>query len=257
MKTKSADGVSISYQSTGSGNPALVFVHGWCCDKNYWDSQVSHFAKTYQVVTLDLAGHGDSGTDRENWNMAAFGEDVAAVIKQLSLKQVVLIGHSMGGHVVVEVPRLLPECIIGVVGVDAYRDLNYKTIRESYNELLARLHADFNKASREFVTSMFLETSDPSLVEKIVSNMGSTPPRVAIGALEGVVNQDLAGEIRKIRVPIRCICSHWRPFDLETAKQLIPFFEVKFISGVGHFLMLEDPGTFNSLLEEIIIDFVS
>ena len=257
MKTQSADGISISYQRTGSGNPTLVFVHGWCCDKSYWDSQVSHFAKKYEVVTVDLAGHGDSGIERENWTMSAFGKDVVAVIKQLSLEQVVLIGHSMGGPVVVETARLIPERIIGIVGVDAFQDLNYKILRESLEEMLTRFHVDFVKTSREFVTSMFLETSEPVLVEKIVSNIGSAPPRVAIDALQGVVNQDLIGEIEKIQVPIRCICSYWRPFDLETAEQHISSFEVVFMSGVGHFVMLEDPETFNSLLEEIIADFVS
>ena len=58
MNTNSKDGVSISYQVTGKGLPALVFVHGWCCDKSYWDPQVRYFAADHQVITVDLAGHG-------------------------------------------------------------------------------------------------------------------------------------------------------------------------------------------------------
>jgi pimeloyl-ACP methyl ester carboxylesterase len=93
----SADGVPIHYDVQGTGALALVFVHGWCCDRHSWDRQVDAFAPSYTVVRLDLAGHGASGQARTQWTMAAFGQDVVAVVEQLRLVQVVLIGHSMGG----------------------------------------------------------------------------------------------------------------------------------------------------------------
>ena len=75
----SADGVTISYDVQGRDEPALVFVHGWCCDKSYWKFQVPYFAKQHKVVTIDLAGHGRSGLGREDYTIKAFGEDVVAV----------------------------------------------------------------------------------------------------------------------------------------------------------------------------------
>ena len=53
------DNVAISYDVQGKGEPALVFVHGWSCDKSYWRLQVPYFAKRYKVVTIDLDGTGD------------------------------------------------------------------------------------------------------------------------------------------------------------------------------------------------------
>jgi pimeloyl-ACP methyl ester carboxylesterase len=61
----SADGVPIHYEVHGTGLPALVFVHGWTCDRSYWGRQIGHFARKYQVVAVDLAGHGESGLDRK------------------------------------------------------------------------------------------------------------------------------------------------------------------------------------------------
>src|SRR6185503_15216252 len=55
---KSADGVAVRYEVLGSGTPAVVFVHGWSCDRRYWREQVDHFAERFTVVTVDLAGHG-------------------------------------------------------------------------------------------------------------------------------------------------------------------------------------------------------
>src|SRR5262249_7740442 len=119
----SADGVTIHYDVQGQGATALVFVHGWCCDRRYWDRQTAHFAPDYTVVWLDLAGHGTSGHDRTTWTIPAFGADIVAVVEQLGLAQVVLIGHSAGGLVVIEAARRLPTTVIGVVGVDTWRNI--------------------------------------------------------------------------------------------------------------------------------------
>jgi len=75
-----------------------VFVHGWCCNLPFWDRQVDSFIPRYTVVTLDLAGHGASGQDRDRWTMPAFGQNVVGVVEDLGLDQVVLIGHSKGGR---------------------------------------------------------------------------------------------------------------------------------------------------------------
>lgn len=122
--TISPDGVAIHYQTHGAGTPALVFVHGWSCDQSHWKEQVSYFSQRYKVVTIDLAGHGASGVNRDDWTMAAFGEDVTTVVAELDLDQVILIGHSMGGPVIVEAAQRMPERIIGLVGVDAFQDID-------------------------------------------------------------------------------------------------------------------------------------
>src|SRR5512134_3037148 len=103
----SADGVPIHFTTEGKGEPALVFVHGWTGDTRFWDAQMKHFAPWRQVVAVDLAGHGASGKDRREWSVPAFGQDVRAVVEKLGLGRVVLLGHSMGGSVIVEAARLM------------------------------------------------------------------------------------------------------------------------------------------------------
>ena len=117
-----------------------MFVHGVCCDGRFWDGQVNHFAPHYTVVRLDLAGHGTSGRDRPQWTMSAFGQDVVAVVEQLRLAQVVLIGHSMGGAVIVEAARRLPTAVIGLVGVDVspWKDVEQPRTPAQIAALLAR-----------------------------------------------------------------------------------------------------------------------
>src|SRR5262245_35592807 len=56
-----ADGLEVSYEVRGKGDTALVFIHGWCSDRQSWQHQLGEFAGDYRIVALDLGGHGKSG----------------------------------------------------------------------------------------------------------------------------------------------------------------------------------------------------
>ncbi|MHC4336142.1 MAG: alpha/beta fold hydrolase, partial [Planctomycetota bacterium] len=151
----SADNVAINYNVEGKGKPALVFVHGWCCDKSYWRHQVPHFSKRHKVVTIDLAGHGESGLGRKAWTIEAFGKDVAAVVKKLELDQVILIGHSMGGPVIIEAARQMPERVTGLVGVDTFLDLGKQYTQQQIDAFVAPFERDFAEATSKLVRGIF------------------------------------------------------------------------------------------------------
>src|SRR5205085_6966286 len=89
---RAADGLSLVCEVRGQGDTALVFLHGWCGDREYWKHQVDAFAADYRVVTLDQAGHGESGKDRKVWSASGLAGDVGAVVKALGLKRVILVG---------------------------------------------------------------------------------------------------------------------------------------------------------------------
>lgn len=251
----SADGVPIHYEVYGTGRPALLFVHGWTCDRSYWGRQIGRFARQYQVVAVDLAGHGESGLDRQAWTIPAFGEDVAAVVDKLGLEQVVLIGHSMGGPVIIEAARQMPDRVVGLVGADTYRNVGQAWTQEQIDEILAPFRANFTEASRQYVRNMFIPESDRALVEHIVADMSASPPEVGVGAMAGNRSNagNLAAALQQVKAPIVAINSDYRPNDIGSAQRC--GIKVRFMSGVGHFVMMEDAETFNSLLEEVIKEF--
>jgi pimeloyl-ACP methyl ester carboxylesterase len=248
----SPDSISLSYTVQGKGEPALVFIHCWSCDKSYWQNQVSYFEKNYTVVTLDLAGHGQSGLGRKNWTIESFGADVATVVKALALKRVVLIGHSMGGAVILEAARLLPGRIIGLVGVDTFQDFAWKLPEEQRNVFLAAFTGNFQATVDRFVRSMFPAKSDSALVAGIAADMASEPAEVGIAAMKSLLSYDYAPALAELKIPIRCINSDQRPTNVEGNKKLAYSFEVTFMPGKGHFVQLEDPAKFNEMLAETI-----
>ena len=133
-KAISKDGVEIAFTvdslNTSSDSPALVFIHGWSCDKTFWKNQILAFESKYRVVAIDLGGHGESGINRKNWTLDSFAEDVAAVVNKLGLKNIILIGHSMGGPVSIEAANKLKGKVIGLIGADTFQNLG-KTIPDS------------------------------------------------------------------------------------------------------------------------------
>jgi pimeloyl-ACP methyl ester carboxylesterase len=252
------DGVPIHYEVHGRGAPAVVFVHGWSCDRSYWDAQVPFFSERHRMVTIDLAGHGESGIGRAAWSIEAFSQDVATVVTALGLEEVVLVGHSMGGAVVAEAARLLGDRVKVVVGVDTFHDLSERWTEEVMENWLSSFRPDFAARTRDFVRGMFVATSDSALVEHVATDMASAPPEVGIGSIAGYFdwwNDEADVTFGELRVPLRVINSNINPTNVDAGRTYVASFDAVLMSGVGHFVMMEDPDSFNRLLQEIIEEF--
>ncbi len=252
-----ADGTQIAYSQQGSGETALVFIHGWSCDRTYWQHQFEAFAGSFHVVAVDLAGHGDSGSDRSSWTLQALGDDVRAVVEELGLERVVLIGHSMGGPVALEAAARLPGKVLGVVGVDALHDADLKFDPAQWQGLLAAYRADFKGTCDRFVRSMFLEGADPQQVADIAQDMCAASPEVAISLLSIFPDYDLRAALEAAGAPIHSINAASLPTNIEGNRRFASSFNATIMEGVGHFLMMETPVAFNAHLREVIEGFLS
>lgn len=254
--TESADGVPIAYEVQGSGEPTLVFIHGWSGDGRYWRGQVPYFSQQHRVVTLDLAGHGHSGLEREDFTMPAFGEDVKAVLEDLDVEQALLIGHSMGGPVAVEAARLMPERVIGIVGVDTFHNVAEEITEAQIDEMLGPIQQDFASATRHFVASMFFEETDATLRDWIVQDMAAAPPQVATNAMQDMFTRHAEGEaaqhFEELTIPVVAINADLWPTDIEANRQLLPEFDAVIMEGSDHFLHMARPAAFNRELDRII-----
>lgn len=259
---KSADGLDIAYEISGEGPVTLLFIHGWCCDRSYWAPQWEHFRKSYRVVAVDLAGHGESALGREQWTMAAFGDDVAAVLDALPGGPVVLIGHSMGGPVMLQAYRKapVPECILGLVGVDTLQDAHEEFSIEQVAEIVKPYQGDFAAALRGALLhgeDFFKTGVDEKLRDKIVDDMTQAPVEPGRGCLQGMLdysNDQLRPDLQAVRVPLVCINTSCDPAVVERNQKIVPTYECRTLPDVkvGHFLMMEQPAAFNSLLEEVL-----
>ena len=205
----SSDGVSIHHDVHGAGPETLVFVHGWCCDRRYWRHQVDHLADRFTVVCVDLAGHGDSGRDRQRFTTSGASEDVVVVVQQLGLDRVILIGHSMSGGVIVEAARRLGSSVIGLVGVDTLWNVDQERSSDDVAAFMAPFRADFPSAARGFVRKMFAPTFDAGRAAEITSAVAAFPSVIATEALESSMGNgaNLRQGLDELRIPIALINS--------------------------------------------------
>jgi len=252
----SPDGVSIHYTAAGTGSPALVFVHGWSCDGSYWSNQVPAFARSHRVVAVDLGGHGQSGTNRADWTMQTFGSDVAAVVKTLELDPVILIGHSMGGAVIIEAARRLPDRVRALVAVDTLHDVEEVITEEQISAHTAPMREDFKAGAENMVRNMLFDTNAaPALVDQVATDMASAHPEIALSAMENLFRYDAATALETVKAPVRCIDCPLYPVNVEAGSRHATSYRVSIIEGVGHFPMLEDTGAFKRELEKVLRPF--
>ncbi len=257
----SKDGTPISFETYGKGEPTLVFVHGWSCDSRYWREQLEFFSKNNRIVLIDLAGHGHSGTNRSKYTMTAFGEDVQSVVEAIGSKNVILIGHSMGGVVIAEAARLMPDRVKGLIGIDTLENVEYPLTKEALEQMLAPFKNDFQTGSRQFVSEMLLPGTDSQLREWILSDMSSAPPSIALSSLTEILTLSVTGQLAKlfdkIKVPVKVINADMWPVNCEANRRHMVSFDATIIKGADHFLMLNKPKEFNPALENTIRSILS
>jgi pimeloyl-ACP methyl ester carboxylesterase len=253
---RSADGAAIAYEVSGVGQTTLVFVHGWSCNRSHWRFQVDAFSKDHRVVVLDLAGHGDSGRARSVWSITNFAQDVAAVMNAIDAKNAVLIGHSMGGPVVLEAALLQPRRVIGVIGVDATTMFDGSTA-QGLGPMIERMRTDFDTEARAFARGMFRPASDPWLAKRVVDEMARMPPKVGISSLQGLAawgttRQTVAASALSARVGLLVAGNKPTPTFFTAGKGASLLVGIERMPDAGHFLMLEDPAGFNRRLRALI-----
>ncbi len=248
--TMSPDGVHIEYRVLGHGEPAVILVHGWACDANYWNEQLEALKAHYTVVTVNLAGHGGSGSNRTDWSIAHYAGDVAAVAREVPATHLVLVGHAMGASVALAATPLIGPRVIGIVAVDALRSVGEPPLPPpEIARRVAPFQADFVGATRRLVTeSLFERNANRALVQKVAYDMSLEPPAIAIASLEGLLSLDLTPLLPQIRVPVYAINSDLVPTDARRIRQALPGFSLEVLEHSGHFLMLESPARFNPLL---------
>jgi pimeloyl-ACP methyl ester carboxylesterase len=248
----SADGVTIVYSACGAGEPELVFIHGGLADRSFWDAELKAFAGRHRVIALDLAGHGESGTNRVKWGMPEFGADVKAVADAEKLKHMIIFGNSLGGPVAVEAALLMPSRVIGICGVDTFQSLDYKIAPEEARQRAEAFHKDFAGSVKEMTKALFHPDADPAVMADAEGRMARTSPDAAYAMFMGLGGYDPAASARRLTVPLRAINGDLYPTDFAGVRKIKPDFDAIIMKHMGHYPMLERPDEFNKHVAEVV-----
>jgi pimeloyl-ACP methyl ester carboxylesterase len=251
--TNSRDGTPIYYESAGSGKPALLFVHGWIGNCRWWDGTRDAFAQDYQIVTLDLGGHGKSGKDRGEYSVRSYAEDIKAVADALKLEKIVLVGHSMSGSHVVEACALMPQRVARIIFVDTLANLEQPPNMEVMKPFFEAMRASYERTiPPTFRQYMFKPESPESAIQRVVCEALATPVERAIAMLKPFYTTDIRPAAMQVKVPVRAVQGDLEPTNEAGNRKYFRDYSFEKIPGVGHYPMFEKPEEFYAALRRAL-----
>ncbi|MEA3193003.1 MAG: hypothetical protein QOD26_1336 [Betaproteobacteria bacterium] len=247
----------------GAGAPPIFFVHGFACSLEDWKFQLDFFSKTNEVVACDLRGHGQTPGRPAECSIEHYGGDVAALINNLELKGVVLVGHSMGCRVVLEAARLVPKRVSALVLVDGSRNATGDAAAAEASARATVQNLGYATFAEHLFRQMFFKPSaqaDAIVARAVKSSAEFGPelwPRVTrwdAGAMDAA--------FAALHAPVLAIQSTTRNVQLQRAPlkpgDTSPWLDylrsrgarIEIVPDTGHFTQLEAPERVNQLIEE-------
>jgi pimeloyl-ACP methyl ester carboxylesterase len=112
------DDLSLYYEQAGRGDPPLVFVHGWCCDHTFFKPQFEYFQSSHAVTTFDLRGCGGSDRREDGYDLPRLADDLAWLCAEIGVSRPVVIGHSLGAMIAIELAARHPSLPAAVIADD-------------------------------------------------------------------------------------------------------------------------------------------
>ncbi len=248
-----ANGIKLNYAVTGQGEP-IFFIHGLGSSGRDWEYQVDFFSPSYQVVTYDVRGHGQSGKPRGPYSIPLFAADAAALIQALQIKPAHIVGISMGGMIAFQLAVSAPALLRSLVIVNSAPALVIKTLAERL-QLLQRLWIvrllGMRKMGEVLSQRLLPKAEHAPLRELFVEHWAENNPRAYLDAMRALVNWSVADQLASIECPALVIASD-HDYTSVAAKQAyasqLPNAELVVIENARHAVTVERPEDFNQIL---------
>jgi len=224
--------------------PTLFFIHGAGESHKIWENQIGFFCN---ATAVDLPGHGAGSGKR---TVDDYVRDVKRLCDEKGLRNVVLIGHSMGGAIAqkfaLDHPEYLKALVLVCTGAKLRVDpIIFETIKRSYAKAIELI--------RELA---FSKKAATDIKEKVLQEMKNISPEAVYGDFEACDKFNIMDRLKEIKTPTLIICAlddQLTPVKYsEYLKNNISNSKLEVIADAGHMVMLEKPKEFNEKLEKFI-----
>jgi pimeloyl-[acyl-carrier protein] methyl ester esterase len=259
------DGTKLYYESSGKGK-LLLFIHGWSFNSRIWKGQIDHLKDQFQVLVVDLRGHGASEMGKENLSVQQFASDLDQIIKRLELENVNIVGWSMGGFVAIRLFFLCPERLSSLILVSTTPSLIQ---RDGFPHALPlavvkRLKGQVKKyplkALQDF-RNMILSGEEEALenineIREVLNQGLDVSQKTAEDSLSSLMEEDLREQSYKISLPSLIIHGDKDQICLPEAafylKERLKISRLLLLKGCGHASFL----TYSLKFHEGLIQFL-
>lgn len=261
-----ANGINLNVEMSGEGD-ALVLLHGFTGSAESWSSHIEAFSQRFRVIAVDLPGHGlsDSPGDAARYRMERCVEDLRAVLDQLALARINLLGYSMGGRVALHFAAAHPDRVAALILESATPGLSDPAERQartaSDHALAERLERDGLAAFVDYWTTLPLFASQSRLPAEVRANLHSqrlnnnvTGVANSLRGMGTSAQASLWDNLAGIRTPTLLIAGALDEKFTRIAQQMaasMPHSRLAIVGNAGHTVHLEQPVIF----DQMVLDF--
>ncbi|MBR0911763.1 alpha/beta fold hydrolase [Bradyrhizobium japonicum] len=261
------DGVRLAHFEGGPSvpdSPPLLFINGWTGDHRIFTPQIAHFAERRRVVATNLRGHGASDAPQQEYTLPGFADDIAWQCSQLGLQKPVVIGHSLGGAIALELCVRYPELAFGLMMIDS--PVTAPPALRKSPEIQQWLNSisgpDYPTVSRAGAWDIACDFDDPArrkaiYDEYILPPCEKTPQHVAFSTISNFIqsyDQDTAADACKI--PMAYISTDVPSISmgrfLDRLQERCPHLVTAKTLLSGHFNTIEVADQVNAMIERFL-----
>ena len=245
------DGVEIVYNQAGSG-PVVLYVHGNLGSRIWFERNMD--IPGFTTIAPDMPNFGDSGRI-DGHSMEAYGSFMSAFLKAVAPEGVaLLVGHSLGGAVAMETAFGLPELVDSMILVDSCPVDGLHT-PEAYHTVIEQYKTD-RQLLKKSLGGVVPALNDDGVLEKLVDQALKMKPETFVGHAVELGKVSYSTGAAGFNKPVLVVRGAMDVLiTAEMAAKLAAAFpsgEIEEIAGVGHSLMVENPGEFNRIILEFL-----
>ena len=246
MQLLQSNGKQIGY-TTGrggleKGRKTLVFVHGSGGNHLLWNHQRRYFQGYYNVVSVDLPGHGEAGGTGEE-SIEAYAHHLLHLLRSLPGEVFCLFGHSLGGAIVQMSALLSAQHVEALVLVGTGARLRVLPA------VLTNIRERFQEAARLMSDYAFSKKTSEDIVQSGMEAILMARPEILLGDLTACDRFDIMDRVGEIQAPTLIICGRddmlTPPKYAEYLANMIKDARLEIIEGAGHMVMIEQPEQLN------------
>ncbi|MFX1589885.1 MAG: alpha/beta fold hydrolase [Promethearchaeota archaeon] len=259
MPKEKVNNIEMYYEITGKGD-SLLLIHGLGSSTRDWEEQVPVFSQKFQVITIDLRGHGKTDKPKGPYSMEMFAKDIANLLNKLGINSTHILGISLGGGIAfqfaVDYPEMVNSLIIVNAGIEIPTD-SFKMKLEAFKRTLIVKLVGMKKMGNVLAPRLFIKPEQEELRKKLIERWSENDKKAYISAMRALIGWSVRDQLNKLKFPTLIIGSDedYAPSSIkEEYAALIPNAKFIEIEDARHAVTMEKPKEFNEIVMKFLLE---
>jgi pimeloyl-ACP methyl ester carboxylesterase len=246
--------VHLAYDEAGTGEPAIVLIHGWGFGSpSIFAPQFEHLATRHRVLKIDLPGHGRSDRPPPGFGWKDCAAAIVATLDAAGVDRAIVCGHSFGGRMAVLVAAAYPSRVAGIALLDPVILFPEAMRQQTLTGLVPALSTEHQRQAIEgYFSRLFSPYDPPELKARVLAELAQVKPEMAAPIMQEGMATDGSESLARVRCPLLVAMAPQSPVDVERLRELQPEAVIGRVVGSGHWLTLAVPDQVNAMLDRFL-----